>query len=57
MYSINRETVSDKPKLLINDIKPGEDVGRISWYPESHVYQGYRRKGGRNQRNLSQSEL
>lgn len=25
-----------KPKLLLNDTKPGEDEGKVSWYPEPH---------------------
>ena len=25
-----------KPKLLLNDTKPGEDEGKVSWYPEQH---------------------
>ncbi|KAJ7371921.1 hypothetical protein OS493_022019 [Desmophyllum pertusum] len=35
-YNVNNETVSVDPKLLINDVKPGEDEGKISWYPEPH---------------------
>lgn len=25
-----------KPRLLLNDLKPGEDEGKVSWYPEPH---------------------
>ena len=25
-----------KPKLLLNDTKPGEDEGKVSWYLEPH---------------------
>lgn len=26
-----------KPRLLLDDLKPGEDEGKVSWYPEPHV--------------------
>ena len=26
-----------KPRLLLDDFKPGEDEGKVSWYPEPHV--------------------
>lgn len=35
-YNVNNATVSVDPKILINDVKPGEDEGKISWYPEPH---------------------
>ena len=32
--TINGENISTKPKLLLNDNKPGTDEGKQSWYPE-----------------------
>ena len=26
-----------KPRLLLDDLKPGVDEGKVSWYPEPHV--------------------
>ena len=26
-----------KPRLLLDDLKPGEDERKVSWYPEPHV--------------------
>ena len=26
-----------KPRLLLDDLKPGIDEGKVSWYPEPHV--------------------
>ena len=25
------------PRLLLDDLKPGVDEGKVSWYPEPHV--------------------
>ena len=36
VYSVNNERISVDPKLLINDLKPGEDEREITWYPEPH---------------------
>ena len=36
VYIVNNERISVVPKLLINDVKPGEDEGEITWYPEPH---------------------
>ena len=36
MYKVNNETVSVDPKLLINDLNPGKDDDKITWYPEPH---------------------
>ena len=36
VYSVNNERISVDPKLLINDLKPGEDEGEITWYPKPH---------------------
>lgn len=35
-HNVNNQPVSVNPKQLIQDIKPGEDGGRTSWYPEPH---------------------
>ena len=36
VYIVNNERIFVVPKLLINDVKPGEDEGEITWYPEPH---------------------
>lgn len=30
------ETVSVDPKLLVNDLNPDKDDGKITWYPQPH---------------------
>ena len=36
VYSVNNETVSVDPKLLVNDLNPDKDDSKITWYPEPH---------------------
>ena len=37
VYNVNNETGSVIPKQLMHDLKPGQDEGKVTWYPEPHL--------------------
>ena len=37
VYKLDNHSLIMNPRLLLDDLKPGVDEGKVSWYPEPHV--------------------
>ena len=57
VYKLDNQSVIIKPRLLLDDLKPGEDEGKVSWYPEPHMFVNLMKRGTKKLRGFQKCRL